>query len=52
MFENNILEPMVSVTAITLGSKWSGLLLRIGMQDAVDRIFHSYPEEFGFTLTI
>ena len=50
MFENSILGPMVSVTAILPGFKWSVLLLRIEMLDAMDRIFHSYLEEFGCVL--
>ena len=50
MFENNILDPMVSATAILPGFKWSVLLFRIGMLDAMDRIFHSYLEEFWFML--
>ena len=38
MFENSISDPMVATTASLLGSKWSVLLLRIAMQDAVTNI--------------
>ena len=33
-FENNVSDPLQTITAISLGSKWSVLLLMIAMQEA------------------
>ena len=44
MFENNVSEPMVLITAILPGSNWSVLLLRNVMQDAMRCVFKIFVE--------
>ena len=44
LFDNNLSEPMVTITAILPWSKWSVLLLRIVMQDAMRCVFYVFSE--------
>ena len=43
MVENSVSCPMTTITAISLGSKGSVLLLRIAMQDAMRSVFSVLP---------
>ena len=43
MFEKHISDPLDTVTAILSGSKWSVLLLRTVLKDAMGRFFHFLP---------
>ena len=42
-FEGCLAEPLQTITAILLGSKWSCLLLRIVLQDALSEVTKIYP---------
>ena len=42
-FEGCVPEPLKTITAILLGSKWSCLLLRIVLQDALTEVTKIYP---------
>ena len=42
-FEGCVAEPLQTITAILLGSKWSCLLLRIVLQDALSEVTKIYP---------
>ena len=42
-FEGCVAEPLQTITAILPGSKWSCLLLRIVLQDALSDVTHIYP---------
>ena len=42
-FEGCVAEPFQTITAILLGSKWSCLLLRIVLQDALSEVTKIYP---------
>ena len=41
-FEGCVAEPLQTITAILPGSKWSCLLLRIVLQDALGEVTHIY----------
>ena len=43
-FENNVSEPMSTITALFLGSQWSVLLSRIVTQDAMRCVFSDFLE--------
>ena len=43
-FENNVSEPMSTITALFLGSQWSVLLSRIVTQDAMRCVFSVFLE--------
>ena len=42
-FEGCVAEPLRTITAILPGSQWSGLLLRIVLQDALSEVTRIYP---------
>ena len=42
-FEGCAAEPLATITAILPGSKWSCLLLRIVLQDALSEVTKIYP---------
>ena len=42
-FERCVAEPLRTITAILPGSKWSCLLLRIVVQDALSEVTKNYP---------
>ena len=42
-FEGCVAEPLQSITAILPGSKWSCLLLRVVLQDALNEVTKNYP---------
>ena len=42
-FEGRFAEPLQTITAILPGSKWSSLLLRIVLQDALSEVTKIYP---------
>ena len=42
-FEGCVAEPLQTITAILLGSKWSCLLLRIVLQDALSEVTQIFP---------
>ena len=42
-FEVFVVEPLQTITAILPGSKWSCLLLRIVLQDALSEVTKIYP---------
>ena len=42
-FEGCVAEPLQTITAILFGSKWSCLLLRVVLQDALSEVMKVYP---------
>ena len=42
-FEGCAAEPLTTITAMLPGSKWSCLLLRIVLQDALSEVTNIYP---------
>ena len=42
-FEGCVAEPLQTITAILLGSKWSCLLMRIVLQDALSEVTQIFP---------
>ena len=42
-FRGSAAEPLTTITAILPGSKWSCLLLRIVLQDALSEVTKIYP---------
>ena len=43
LFEGCVADPLQIITAILLGSKWSVLLLKMVMQDAMSEVLKVYP---------
>ena len=42
MFENNVSDPLITITSILPGSRWSFPLLRIVMPDAMRSVFYVF----------
>ena len=42
-FEGCVAEPLQTITVILPGSKWSCLLLRLVLQDALSEVIQIYP---------